>query len=870
MDHESPNELLIRAQEAYRRVDTDPKRWERHVGDLVVEARQAGDAEALSYALRVLGWSARMHHDHGPALRALNEAVRIAARHRLDGALGAALVTRAAIHQERGQLAAAGRDFDRASTLLPDDVEVMSQRAVLYANLGRISEAEKLHARILGAPSAPLGIRTKSANNLALLLAMKGRFSESLTLFDTADKGAAEMGPVAVAMVTENRAWVTVQAGYLSEGIALFDRAEQLWDESGLPLGELYAEYCDALEQLQLLPEALERAERASLLLHSRGIELMAAEAELRIARLAALAGYPDRAVEAAESAARHFRQQHRATWTARADLATVEARLMVGASLDADLSSAHRAARTLHRRGMTPFAVDAFLTTGRVAFAVDRPNQAAKAWLQSEMLSRDQALLVRLKGKLAGALAAQLAGQRAAVRRLTRSGLSDLAQHRAALPSTELRALASRHGAELGQVGLAARLGSDAPAQVLEWMEQTRAAALSIVENEHSADIEDEIGELRSIYTELVAARQETGTEPPELRARQTRVEQRIRAATWGKSVAGAHTTAALAAPSLRRALGGRTLIEYDLLDDTLVAAVLEPRRTRIVRLCELKTVQQDVESLLFNLRFLSARSDALAASGMYQTARIVLDRLRAELLDPLGLAPSTELVVVPVSKLHALPWAALHDGPVAVSPSGSMWARSSTAQPAAGSRIVLTAGPELPGAEREVATLAELHADPVVLRSGESTMAAVAQAFDDAALAHIACHCFIRGDNPTFSSLLLSDGYLTVHELDLRSDVPHRVILAACESGRDVSYEGNELLGFVSTLMARGAAGVLASAVLVPDEDLLPLMAALHEGIIDGQTLTQALHGARATLDPNDSKQFVAWCAFNAYGAA
>ena len=65
---------------------------------------------------------------------------------------------------------------------------------------------------------------------------------------------------------------------------------------------------------------------------------------------------------------------------------------------------------------------------------------------------------------------------------------------------------------------------------------------------------------------------------------------------------------------------------------------------------------------------------------------------------------------------------------------------------------------------------------------------------------------------------------------------DVPHRVILAACESGNDVSFEGNEMLGFVSTLMARGTAGVLASSVVVPDQDLLSLMTALHTAIGEG----------------------------------
>jgi hypothetical protein len=68
----------------------------------------------------------------------------------------------------------------------------------------------------------------------------------------------------------------------------------------------------------------------------------------------------------------------------------------------------------------------------------------------------------------------------------------------------------------------------------------------------------------------------------------------------------------------------------------------------------------------------------------------------------------------------------------------------------------------------------------------------------------------------------------------------------------------------------MAKGTAGVLASSVVVPDQDLLSLMAALHSVIGEGQTLANALHTARASIDPSDPKQFVAWCAFNAFGAA
>jgi CHAT domain-containing protein len=119
-------------------------------------------------------------------------------------------------------------------------------------------------------------------------------------------------------------------------------------------------------------------------------------------------------------------------------------------------------------------------------------------------------------------------------------------------------------------------------------------------------------------------------------------------------------------------------------------------------------------------------------------------------------------------------------------------------------------------------------------------------------------------------FSSLLLSDGLLTVQELDLRGIAPHRIILAACDSAADTWYEGDEMLGFVSALLARGTAGLVASAIVVPDLEAVPLMRSLHELACAGATLGEALHAARAMLDRERPGAFVSWCAFIAFGAA
>ena len=867
------DDLLIRVQAAYREVINDPEAFRERAAGLVREARQNGDPEALCLSLRASGWAERYALEHRSALQLLNEAARIARRHHLSNVLGEVLVTRGAVKHELGRLVAAGRDFDAAEPLIPpgEVAELISQRATLFANRGDLASAAGLYARLLKDGSLTAEVRFKAATNFGILQAHRGRFQESLALFEVAHSAAEQVSPLYVALVAENRAWVTVLAGLIADGVAQFDAARAMFEGLGLPPGELFMEYSDALKQLRLLPEALEHARDAALILETHGVELMAAEARLNVAWLALLSNRLEEAVADAAAARASFRRQHRAWGIAWATLVDLEARLRLGAITQRDVARARRSALALQQAGMQAYAVDAYLTAGRVALTSGRETEAVQLWSRSHDLSRGLPLLLRLKGTLAAALCAQQQARPDRVRSLTRSGLDDLAKHRAALLSTELRALASGHGEELGRLGLRARSGSQPAVRVLEWMERTRAAALSVVDAEPTADIGDDLGELRAVYAELVAARQETGAEPAGLRARQARIEQRIRSATWSTRAHGAHAGAFFSAAELRRALDGRVLVELDVLDGELVAAVLQPGQTRIVRVGKFEDVQRDAESLLFFLRYVtSTRAPAMAVNAALANARETIDRLGKTLIQPLGLTPEAELVVVSVSGLPSIPWAALHTAPVALAPSGSMWARSKQAQPQPTGRIVLAAGPELPGAQREIEHLARLHDDPVVIGPPESTVAAVAKALDDATLAHLACHCYVRSDNPTFSQLLLSDGFLTVHELDLRADVPHRVILAACESGNDVSFEGNEMLGFVSTLMARGTAGVLASSVVVPDQDLLSLMTALHTAIGKGQTLANALHTARAGIDSADPTQFVATCAFNAFGAA
>jgi tetratricopeptide (TPR) repeat protein len=872
MGDEPRSDLLIRADGYYQGVVADTATFGPLTSALVAEARKDHDDEALVAALRAEAWYARLQTAHERALVLLNEAARIARRRRFKARLGDVLVTRGAIHHEMGNLAAAQRDFDLAQPLVPPSsrLELLVQRAVLFQNRGELADAARAYRKGLADPHCPPDVRCRLANNLGIIEAQCGHMASALVYMDESAAAAAMVGPAYIAIVAETRAWVTVQAGRLSEGIRLFDEAAGSWEKAGLSLAEFHMEYADVLVDLRLVPEALQEAQRAFAIFDGEGVRLMAAETQLRLARLTLLNGDAPGALNAALEAGRRLRQQRRSSWAARADLVGVDARLHQDVAQGSDLTVARRAAATLERAHLTSAAVEAHLTAGRVASRLQRPRVAAKCYERAHHLSRGGSLLVRLRGHTAAALGAEVRSDPRNVARYGRAALDDLDRHRSSLASQELRALTSGYGIEVGRLGLEAAVAEGNPTRVLGWMERTRAAALAAVDDTPEVEgVAEELGALRAVQAELREARREMGTEPPHLLARQARLEQRLRRLTWGRGQSSRGSTGAWSAADTRRQLDRRVLVEYDVLDDEVIAAILEPRRSRLVRFGQASDVESEVDALLFALRRLTRDASESSLRSARSSAELSLTRLHDLLVRPLMLDRDAPLVIVPVGVLQRIPWGSLHDGPVSIAPSASLWARTADSMPQQ-STTALIAGPELEGAAEEIEALHRLHSHATVLVPPDSTVDAVAASLVGADLAHLACHGNVRADNPIFSSLLLSDGSMTVHELDLRGLAPRRIVLAACQSGTETTFAGNETLGFVSALLARGTAGLVASGVVVPDRDVVPLMSGLHEQLLRGHRLADALHAARATVDREDPRMFVGWCAFNAFGAA
>ena len=159
----------------------------------------------------------------------------------------------------------------------------------------------------------------------------------------------------------------------------------------------------------------------------------------------------------------------------------------------------------------------------------------------------------------------------------------------------------------------------------------------------------------------------------------------------------------------------------------------------------------------------------------------------------------------------------------------------------------LPLSSDPGCPTKGAEVEPLRSCYPEAVLLGHGSATADKVLTALDGAWLAHIAAHGTFRADNPMFSSILLDDGPLIVHDFERLGRAPYRLVLAGCDSGVAAPVGADELLGLVSSLVPLGASGIVASIVPVNDLAAVPIMLALHDALQRGATLPEALLAAR-----------------------
>jgi tetratricopeptide (TPR) repeat protein len=347
---------------------------------------------------------------------------------------------------------------------------------------------------------------------------------------------------------------------------------------------------------------------------------------------------------------------------------------------------------------------------------------------------------------------------------------------------------------------------------------------------------------------------------------------------------VRGEITTGPVELDQVRRHLAkGIVLLEYYSVGQELICFVVDGERLRVRRgLGTIAGAQQLFERIRFQLGKGVYGADYLLSN--LTRLRRGLDRVLAdlwrELLEPLrvDLRNASEVVLVPHGPLHGLPLHAALDGDtylcdraaVSYAPSARVFDQCTSRQSAPPVRPLFVAPRDesLPWVAREVQLLAGIFPDSQKLAGRQASLRGIRRRAGHFDLLHLAAHGTFRADNPSFSALRLTDGWLSVADLAELSRDTSLVTLSACETGRSGLAAGDDLVGLTRAVLGAGAASLLASLWSVHDESTSHFMAEFYRRLQAGEDKTASLQGAmRAARRIYDHPYF--WAPFTLAGA-
>lgn len=303
--------------------------------------------------------------------------------------------------------------------------------------------------------------------------------------------------------------------------------------------------------------------------------------------------------------------------------------------------------------------------------------------------------------------------------------------------------------------------------------------------------------------------------------------------------------------------------LIEYFVIHGKLVIFLVTSKdvKARYVN-NDLTKIQTLIQLFRLNLRRVP-KCPPYQMPALTTNAKALLHRLYQLLIAPFEnqLAGYSNLIIVPHGSLHYLPFHALYDGnsylieqyEISYLPSASSLHYCREARNVDNKRSIAVGNSNnghLPYAVEEARTVANLLGGEVLLDEYTS-ITDIYQAVPDCRTIHFAAHGDFRPDNPLFSGMSFSDGWLTtmdIFNLHLKASL---VTLSACRTGRNVVGGGDELLGLMRAFLSAGSATVVLTLWAVEDRTTAQIMEAFYRNmIINGEGKCEALRHAQLQL--------------------
>lgn len=527
-----------------------------------------------------------------------------------------------------------------------------------------------------------------------------------------------------------------------------------------------------------------------------------------------------------------------------------------------------------------------------------ENPRRALEAnWLMAELLRerspgkarfafddlRRRALKLQNFGYYQSALAASAkielaSGNRAAARKLFEEAVASIETMRSPLPAEEFQIAFLADRLEPFQELMKLAIGDGRFAEAFVWLERFRARSLSdsmSTGGSGNPDIRfgNEIAGLREelnwhykrLNTEDDGGADKTNRAIARLEKCIAGLSRRARSSATTDTKSRVSYFASKDLHLLQRRLGrSKALVEYVETDGEIGAFVVTDRG---VEYFDQLISNSDAVSLSRSLRsqFAPLRHSNIAGTGLLKTLKArtdqVLGRLHGKLIAPIsGAIGKRDLVLIPAGPLHLLPIHALHANGayliegrnISYAPSAAVWSKLSEGRKQTFESALLMgyADEKIPMVHAEVRTI-KGSLNKVEVRTGEQ--ATIREYFDGSAtkdIIHLACHGVFRADNPMFSSLHLSDGWMTANDISSHKISASVVTMSACETGLNELAAGDEILGLTRGFLSAGARNVVQSLWTVNDAATSDLMSHFYNAIQRGQTIRASLRQAQITM--------------------
>lgn len=691
--------------------------------------------------------------------------------------------------------------------------------------------------------------------NRSLAHTQAGRFRAARADLERAAPDYAATGnEVERAMAVHNAGYVALLEGDLIAALSTMATArDALAAASAVNAAICDLDRAEVLRDAGLVVEAESSLQRVAHTFGAHRMPQARAEAEFHLAR-ALLTHAPASAEQMAAVAARRFRRVHSEWWALRSDGIRMRAAML--ASLPDARANGSRPGGARRRRvdldgaarltaELRDQRLDAEAEALELTAALWRARSGLDAATRDDLRVRPSApIQLTLLTRQVQAARALTRGREDLVRARAAAGLDALSDWQASFGSLDLATSLVMYGDGLIYAGLQSAVRSMRPDAIFEWSERARFLSQQVVPLRPPPD-----PELAADLAELRALRVEGGSDwLASERARE--LGEQLRQRQWAAAgAAGRRPRASLAA--LQAGLDEDTASLSFVFDRTGMVAVAARRDiARVVRIEGWPEVARAVAAL----RAEADVSAAVRSGPMAQIVQRSLDErvaaLSAALLGPVAdIVGDRRLVLTVPGILGGIPWAllpALRDRVFTVATSASQWLATRGHAPVR--RAVFAAGPRVDRADEEVALAAVAWPGALVLRAEDASVAAVTGAASHADLLHVAAHGRHSAEHPLFSGLQLYDGTLFGYDVDLIENVPHTVVLSACEVGRSSIRWHEEAVGMTRVWLHAGTRSVVAAPVVVADDEACDLLAAVHESLAAGAAPSVALAEASA----------------------